>query len=107
VFEALLDKALTLCGGTFGIIRTYDGTSFHSGAMRGVPPRTAASSWAREDPQTVVGSLVGRRAFAVPSSILLHVLSMDSCADLALKARACSARLDVGVTRTHRFTGHG
>ncbi len=38
VFEALLDKALTLCGGTFGIIRTYDGNSFHFGAMRGVPP---------------------------------------------------------------------
>ena len=37
VFEALLDKALTLCGGTFGIIRIYDGNSFHLGAMRGVP----------------------------------------------------------------------
>jgi GAF domain-containing protein len=41
VFEALLDKALTLCGGTFGIIRTYDGNSFHFGAMRGVPPEIA------------------------------------------------------------------
>jgi adenylate cyclase len=41
VFEALLDKALTLCGGTFGIIRTYDGNSFHLGAMRGVPPDIA------------------------------------------------------------------
>ena len=37
VFEALLDKALMLCGGTFGIIRTYDGNSFHLGAMREVP----------------------------------------------------------------------
>ena len=37
VFEALLDKALTLCGGTFGIIKIYDGNSFHLGAMRGVP----------------------------------------------------------------------
>jgi hypothetical protein len=41
VFEALLDKALTVCGGTFGIIRTYDGNSFHFGAMRGVPPEIA------------------------------------------------------------------
>ena len=38
VFEALLDKALALCGGNFGFIRTYDGESFHLGAMRGVPP---------------------------------------------------------------------
>jgi PAS domain S-box-containing protein len=37
VFEALLDKALALCGGNFGFIRTYDGESFHLGAMRGVP----------------------------------------------------------------------
>jgi GAF domain-containing protein len=41
VFEALLDKALTLCGGTFGIIRTYDGDSFHLGGMRGVPSEIA------------------------------------------------------------------
>src|SRR6516164_7193875 len=41
VFEALLDKALTLRGGTFGIIRIYDGNSFHFGAMRGVPPEIA------------------------------------------------------------------
>jgi GAF domain-containing protein len=41
VFEALLDKALTLCDGTFGIIRTYDGNSFHFGAMRRVPPEIA------------------------------------------------------------------
>ena len=38
VFEALLDKALALCGGNFGFIRTYDGELFHLGAMRGVPP---------------------------------------------------------------------
>ena len=28
VFEAMLDKALALCGGNFGFIRTYDGNSF-------------------------------------------------------------------------------
>jgi GAF domain-containing protein len=41
VFEAILDKALRLCGGTFGIIRTYDGEAFHLGAMRGVPHEIA------------------------------------------------------------------
>jgi two-component system, NtrC family, sensor kinase len=38
VFGALLDKALTLCGGNSGFIRTYDGEAFHLAAMRGVPP---------------------------------------------------------------------
>ena len=41
VFEAILDKALRLCGGTFGIIRTYDGNAFHLRAMRGVPDEIA------------------------------------------------------------------
>jgi two-component system NtrC family sensor kinase len=41
VFEAILDKALRLCGGTFGIIRTYDGEAFHLRAMRGVPDEIA------------------------------------------------------------------
>ena len=41
VFEVLLDKALTLCGGTFGFIRIYDGQAFHLGAMHGVPPGIA------------------------------------------------------------------
>src|SRR5499433_2142621 len=41
VFEAILDKALRLCGGTFGIIRTYDGEAFHLRAMRGVPDEYA------------------------------------------------------------------
>ena len=38
VFEAMLDKALALCGAKYGFIRTYDGESFHLGAMRGIPP---------------------------------------------------------------------
>jgi GAF domain-containing protein len=38
VFDALLDRALALCGGNFGFIRTYDGEAFNLGAMRGVPP---------------------------------------------------------------------
>ena len=41
VFEALLDKALSLCGGSFGFIRTFDGEAFPLGAMRGVPPEVA------------------------------------------------------------------
>jgi GAF domain-containing protein len=41
VFDAILDKALRLCGGTFGIVRTYDGEAFHLRAMRGVPDEIA------------------------------------------------------------------
>jgi GAF domain-containing protein len=37
VFEAMLDKALRLCGGSFGELRTYDGERFRLAATRGVP----------------------------------------------------------------------
>ena len=42
VFEAMLDKAMLLCGAQFGVLNTYDGTAFHTAAMRGLPPAYAA-----------------------------------------------------------------
>src|ERR1700732_846111 len=38
VFEAMLEKALRLCGASFGMLRTFDGEFFHTAAMKGVPP---------------------------------------------------------------------
>src|SRR5205085_2593695 len=37
VFDAMLEKALDLCGAAFGILLTYDGERFHHSAVRGVP----------------------------------------------------------------------
>jgi GAF domain-containing protein len=36
VFDAMLDKATTLCGAAFGILLTYDGERFHDAALKGV-----------------------------------------------------------------------
>ena len=41
VFDAILEKALALCGADRGIIRTFDGEAFHMGAMRGIPTEIA------------------------------------------------------------------
>jgi GAF domain-containing protein len=41
VFEAMLDKALGLCGAAFGILWTYDGERIHASALRGAPPAFA------------------------------------------------------------------
>jgi two-component system NtrC family sensor kinase len=37
VFEAMLDKAVDLCGAAFGILLTYDGERFHHEAFRSIP----------------------------------------------------------------------
>src|ERR1700733_4188813 len=38
VFDAMLGKAMQLCGADFGVLNTYDGERFHSAATRGLPP---------------------------------------------------------------------
>jgi two-component system, NtrC family, sensor kinase len=37
VFDAMLEKAMRLCGAVFGELRTYDGERFHLAATRGEP----------------------------------------------------------------------
>jgi len=41
VFDAMLDKALSLCGATLGTLYTYDGELMHVAAIRGAPPECA------------------------------------------------------------------
>jgi GAF domain-containing protein len=38
VFDAMLGKAMQLCGADFGVLNTYDGELFHTAATRGLPP---------------------------------------------------------------------
>ncbi len=41
VFDAMLDRALRLCGAAFGCLWTYDGERVHAVAVRGAPPKFA------------------------------------------------------------------
>jgi GAF domain-containing protein/nitrogen-specific signal transduction histidine kinase len=73
VFDALLDKAMRLCGAAFGSLYTYDGERFHSAAQRGVPPAYAA--YRAENPP-LLSTPGGAPAVLLETRRPLHVLDM-------------------------------
>jgi len=96
VFDVLLDRALRLCGGTFGIIRTYDGEAFHLGAMRGVPDEIAElMRQPRRPPFT--GMALERIVAGEPVVEIANVSELPGYRAGAPTARAMA---DIGGTRT-------
>jgi hypothetical protein len=60
VFEAILEKAIKLCGATLGFLWAYSGDAFHLVAQSGAP---AAFLEARQGPQRPSpGTIMGRMA---------------------------------------------
>src|SRR5262249_23958078 len=53
VFDAILEKALSLCEASFGLMNTYDGERFLRVAQRGLPP--AFNEWRDANPVSSVG----------------------------------------------------
>jgi GAF domain-containing protein len=69
VFDAMLEKAMRLCGAAFGELQTYDGERFQMAALRGLPPRYAEFRTSRTHiygPGTIPARLlVGERLIQV------------------------------------------
>jgi class 3 adenylate cyclase/putative methionine-R-sulfoxide reductase with GAF domain len=67
VFNAIIDKAMELCGSDFGHVWTYDGEFFYAAALRGAPPTYAdllSGLPVVAPPGTVLGGIVaGNDAF--------------------------------------------
>src|SRR5713101_6235201 len=60
VFDAMLERAMRLCGAAFGILWTYDGERFHAVALHNVPP--AYAEFLREPQQAGPETAIGRLA---------------------------------------------
>ncbi len=69
VFEAMLDRAMRLCGVAFGVLYTWDGARRQAVATRGLPPAFAA--YLAEDSKTPLSPLSLQ---AIEGGKPLHVL---------------------------------
>jgi two-component system NtrC family sensor kinase len=74
VFEAMLAKAMRLCEAAFGHLDTYDGTLFHTSAMRGVP--IAYAEYRRNNPPNY-GPGTGPARMLAGERIVHHLDMMD------------------------------
>jgi GAF domain-containing protein len=72
VFNAMLEKAMRLCGASFGILRLRDGGQFHGAASRGVP--AAYAEFLAHHPQQPGPGSIGARI--LDGEPLVHVLDV-------------------------------
>jgi len=78
VFDAMLERAMDLCGASFGLLTAFDGFRFQSAAARGVP--AAYAEFLAGNPQQVQPGSIGARIVA--GERIVHVL--DVAEDKAL-----------------------
>ena len=71
VFDAMLEKAMRLCGAAFGILCTYDGERFQrrrdARRIREPTPNFCAIRGRSTDPDSALGRIVRRRATSFTS----------------------------------------
>jgi GAF domain-containing protein/nitrogen-specific signal transduction histidine kinase len=96
VFDAVLEKAMRLCGAAFGSLYTYDGERFHSAAQRGVPPAFAAFR-AENPPLTKPG---GGPAILLETRRPHHVLDLKADETHGPDYPGVLAMVELGGVRT-------
>jgi class 3 adenylate cyclase len=96
VFDAILEKAMHLCGAAFGELRARDGDSFRSAATRGVPP--AFAEYRRENAFVAEPGSLGARILS--GEDVVHVLDLKDEDVYRAGYRNRRALVDLGGART-------
>jgi len=95
VFDTILDNAIRLCEGRFGVLFRYDGDAFHAGALREVNPQyaTALRGPLHMHPDTALGRMVR-------SQQAVHIADLPNDAAYRSGHPAAVAAVSVGGVRT-------
>ena len=96
VFDAMLEKAMRLCGAAFGLFHTYDDKWLHTVVQRGVPP--AYAEYKAQNPvQIRPGSGIAR---AIEARRTHNVLDLMATEAYAAGEPAVRAMVELGGVRT-------
>ncbi len=96
VFDAVLEKAMRLCGAAFGGLHTYDGHRLLTVATRGVPA-VFADYRAQNQP---MGASGGRAARILETKRSLHILDLMTDSSYLAGDASDRAAVDLGGART-------
>ena len=96
VFDAMLEKAMRLCEASFGELLTYDGASFITVAMRGVP--AAFSQYRKNNINTPGPGSLGARV--LEGHRVVHVLDLKREDAYQTGHPSRRAIVDIGGART-------
>ena len=95
VFDAMLDKALDLCGAAFGNLWTFDGERFRATALRRVP-KAYADALAEERPPTYSTGTVLGKIIAGAASARIE----DAAAEEAYRSSSAWTLIELGGGRS-------
>ena len=96
VFDAMLEKAIRLCGAVFGELHTYDGVSFKTSAGRG-HSAAFAEARAKNPPAARPGTASAR---ILETKRPVHILDIKAEDSYRTRSPASRALIDLGRTRT-------
>jgi GAF domain-containing protein/CheY-like chemotaxis protein/HPt (histidine-containing phosphotransfer) domain-containing protein len=96
VFDAMLERAMRLCGAAFGELYSYDGSTFRTEALRGVP-RAYQEFRKRNPPPPDTGSISAR---VLESKREVHVLDLMAEEIYRIGHPHRRAMVDLGGART-------